>query len=321
MRQAGRYLPEYRQTRALAGSFLDLCFNSKLASEVTLQPIRRFNFDAAIIFSDILLISHALGQKLEFQEGEGPRLDPLSPASVKRLSFSGLGSRLSPVYEAIRLTVDELKGEIPLIGFCGAPWTVASYMIEGGTSADQKAAKMLAYGDPAAFSSLLDILVEASSTHLIAQIDAGAQILQIFDSWAGNLADDDFEIFVAEPTARIVERVKAAHPKIPIIGFPRGSSAHYKSYVQTTKIDALGCDTGTPLVLMAEMQQSLPVQGNLDPVLLLAGGDAMERRIAAILNALASRPFIFNLGHGVLPETPIENVTQLVRIVRNRIPL
>jgi uroporphyrinogen decarboxylase len=316
MRQAGRYLPEYREVRAKAGSFLDLCYNPKLAAEVTLQPIRRFKLDAAIIFSDILVVPHALGQRVEFLEGEGPRLDPLTGAADIRKLWVSPSNRFDLVYEAIQKTVDNLNAQVPLIGFCGAPWTVASYMVEGGSSTDQRAAKLLAYRDPNAFQSLLDRLVETSIAFLIGQVNAGARVLQIFDSWAGSLADNDFAAFVIEPTARIVKKVKAAHPAVPIIGFPRGSSAQYRTYVSATGVDALGCDTAAPLARVIEIQKILPVQGNLDPLLLLAGGDAMERRTKAILDSLAPKPFVFNLGHGILPETPIENVERLVSLVR-----
>ncbi len=317
MRQAGRYLPEYRQVRAKAGSFLDLCYNPDMAAEVTLQPIRRFGFDAAIIFSDILVVPHALGQSVTFLEGEGPRLEPVrSASSLSKLSAKNTGRRFQSVYEAIEKTVGSLRIETPLIGFCGAPWTVASYMVEGGGSTDQRAAKLLAYSDPQTFKALIDLLVETSSAYLIGQIAAGVRALQIFDSWAGSLADDDFVAFVLEPTATIVRNVKAAHPAVPIIGFPRGSSAYYGRYVSETGVDALGCDTAAPLDLMAQMQNRLPVQGNLDPLLLLAAGDAMERRVKAILKALSPKPYIFNLGHGILPETPIENVERLIGLIR-----
>jgi uroporphyrinogen decarboxylase len=317
MRQAGRYLPEYLKVRAEAGSFLGLCYNPELAAKVTLQPIRRFGFDAAIIFSDILVVPHALGQTLEFVEGEGPKLCPITNASdLARLQLQKAGERFSLVYEAIAKTIAGLSKETPLIGFCGAPWTVASYMVEGGGSPDQRAAKLLAYRDRQTFDAILDFLVEASSTYLIGQADAGVRALQIFDSWASSLSDDDFAAFVIEPTARIVKQVKGAHPKLPIIGFPRGSAASYESYVSGTGIDALGCDTATPLPLMRTMQAQLPVQGNLDPLLLLAGGNAMERRVNAILESLSSKAFIFNLGHGILPETPIGNVERLVSLVR-----
>jgi len=318
MRQAGRYLAEYREVRAQAGSFLNLCYNPTLAAEVTIQPIRRFGFDAAIIFSDILVVPHALGQHLEFREGEGPHLDPIkSIADLSKLSVAKAKSRFELVYEAIDKTIAGLEGRAPLIGFCGAPWTVASYMVEGHGSTDYKAAKLLAYREPKTFDAILDLLVEASSAYLIGQIDAGVRAVQIFDSWAGALADNDFEAFAIEPTARIVNNVKAAHPSVPIIGFPRGSSPQYAEYAAKTGVDALGCDTAAPLKLMAEMQGKLTVQGNLDPLLLLAGGDAMERRVKAILETLSPKPYVFNLGHGILPETPIENVEQLVKLVRS----
>ncbi len=318
MRQAGRYLSEYREVRAKAGSFLNLCYNPELAAEVTIQPIRRFGFDAAIIFSDILVVPHALGQHLEFREGEGPHLEPIkNVADLSKLSVSKALSRFEVVYEAIGKTIKGLEGRAPLIGFCGAPWTVASYMVEGHGSTDYRAAKLLAYQEPETFGAILDLLVEASSAYLIGQVNAGARALQIFDSWAGALADNDFEAFAIEPTARIVKKVKAVHPTTPIIGFPRGSSAQYADYVAKTGVDALGCDTAAPLAAMAAMQGKLPVQGNLDPLLLLAGGDAMELRVRAILNALSSKPYVFNLGHGILPDTPIENVERLIRLVRS----
>jgi uroporphyrinogen decarboxylase len=318
MRQAGRYLAEYREVRGKAGSFLDLCYNPQLAAEVTLQPIKRFGLDAAIIFSDILVVPHALGQHVEFLEGEGPKLDPISNAKgLSNLKLAGVHKRFEAVYEAIERTVAGLD-DTPLIGFCGAPWTVASYMVGGGGSPDQRAAKLMAYSDPQAFKALLDILVETSSTYLIAQVNAGARALQIFDSWAGSLSDEDFGSFAIEPTAEIVKRVKAVHPNVPVIGFPRGSSACYECYADETGVDALGCDTAAPLTLMAKMQERLPIQGNLDPLLLLAGGDAMERRVKAILGRLSQKPFIFNLGHGILPETPPENVGRLVNLVRGK---
>ena len=284
MRQAGRYLPEYREVRAKAGSFLDLCYTPEMATEVTLQPIRRFGFDAAIVFSDILVVPHALGQHVEFLEGEGPKLQPVTNAKeLSKLSGKGAGKRFDLVYEAIDRIVAGLGGATPLIGFCGAPWTVASYMVGGGGSPDQRAAKLLAYRDPQTFKALLDLLVETSSAYLIGQVKAGVRALQIFDSWAGSLADNDFASFVIEPTAEIVRRVKAACPGIPIIGFPRGSSASFERYAAETGVDALGCDTAAPLDADGRDAARLPVQGNLDPLLLLAGGGAMERRVKAIL--------------------------------------
>jgi uroporphyrinogen decarboxylase len=320
MRQAGRYLPEYREVRAQAGSFLDLCYTPKLAAEVTLQPVRRFGFDAAIIFSDILVVPDALGQRVEFLEGEGPKLDPVtSSAAVSKLSAENAPRRFSLVYETIEIVTEALGAQTPLIGFCGAPWTVASYMVEGSGSPDQRAAKLLAYQDPQTFDALLDLLAEISSTYLIGQVNAGARALQIFDSWAGNLCDDDFTRFVIRPTAEIVKRVKSVHPAVPVIGFPRGNSAQYQNYVAGTGIGALGCDTAAPLDLMARMQNLVPVQGNLDPLLLLAGGNAMERRVKVILSLLSQKPFVFNLGHGILPGTPLENVERLVSLVRSEI--
>ncbi len=320
MRQAGRYLPEYREVRAKAGSFLDLCYNPAYASEVTLQPIRRFGFDAAIIFSDILVVPHALGQHVEFREGEGPHLEPVTDAAeLANLSPKGTEKRFDRVYEAITRTLEGLSGQTPLIGFCGAPWTVASYMVEGRGSKDQRAAKLLAYRHPAMFEGLLNLLVETSAAYLIGQVKAGVSALQIFDSWAGSLSDVDFEAFSIKPTARIVAAVKAAYPSVPIIGFPRLSSANYHRYLAETGVDALGCDTAAPLSLMAECQLVRPVQGNLDPLLLLAGGDAMEGRVRSILNSLSHAPFVFNLGHGILPETPLSHVERLVALVRGTV--
>ncbi|MFT4078322.1 uroporphyrinogen decarboxylase [Rhodomicrobium sp.] len=317
MRQAGRYLAEYREVRAQAGSFLNLCYNPELAAEVTLQPIRRFDFDAAIIFSDILVVPHALGQHLEFREGEGPHLDPItSLADLSKLSVEKAKSTFSIVYEAIDRTITGLGDRTPLIGFCGAPWTVASYMVEGHGSSDYRAAKLLAYREPETFKAILDLLVDASATYLIGQVNAGARALQIFDSWASALADNDFDAFVIEPTAEIVKRVKAVHPNVPVIGFPRGASPKYADYVARTGVDALGCDTAAPLPTIAAQQDKVTVQGNLDPLLLLAGGDAMDHRVNATLEALAGKPYVFNLGHGILPDTPVEHVERLIRQVR-----
>ena len=317
MRQAGRYLPEYREVRAKAGSFLDLCYSPEMAAEVTLQPIRRFGFDAAIVFSDILVVPHALGQHVEFLEGEGPKLKPVTDAKeLAKLSVKGAAARFDLVYEAIDRIVAGLGGKTPLIGFCGAPWTVASYMVGGGGSPDQRAAKLLAYREPETFKALLDLLVETSSAYLIGQVGAGAQALKIFDSWAGSLADDDFAAFSIEPTKEIVRRVKAVHPGVPVIGFPRGSAANFERYVAETGVDALGCDTAAPLDVMAKMQGRLPVQGNLDPLLLVSGGGAMERRVKAILSRLSPKPYVFNLGHGILPDTPIGNVERLMSALR-----
>jgi uroporphyrinogen decarboxylase len=282
-----------------------------------LQPIRRFGFDAAIVFSDILVVPHALGQHVEFQEGEGPKLKPVTDAKgVAGLSGKDAGKRFDLVYEAIDRIVAGLGGKTPLIGFCGAPWTVASYMVGGGGSPDQRAAKVLAYRDPKTFQALLDLLVEVSSAYLIGQVKAGAVALQIFDSWAGSLSDADFEAFSSEPTKEIVARVKAVYPAVPVIGFPRQSAANFERYVAETGVDALGCDTAAPLDVMEKLQGRVAVQGNLDPLLLVAGGDAMERRVKSILSKLSSKAFVFNLGHGILPDTPIGNVERLMKVVR-----
>jgi uroporphyrinogen decarboxylase len=318
MRQAGRYLLEYREVRAKASSFLDLCRTPELAAEVTLQPLRRFAFDAAIVFSDILIVPYALGQRVEFVEGEGPKLEPVKDAkTVAALNRVSAANALAPVYETIERVVAELPKTVPLIGFCGAPWTVATYMVEGGGSKDQAVARLLAYRDETTFQRLIDLLIDISAEYLVNQVRAGARALQIFDSWAGSLPEDAFERWCIAPTKRLVEQVKAVAPETPIIGFPRGAGAMAERYARETGVDAVSCDTSLPLAWIRERLQSLvPVQGNLDPVLLVAGGRQLDRRVRAILEALGSGPFIFNLGHGILPETPIEHVTWLVNLVK-----
>ncbi len=318
MRQAGRYLPEYREVRSGVPSFLDLCFTPKLAAEVTLQPLRRFPLDAAIVFSDILVIPHALGQTVAFVEGEGPKLEPIrDAAAIARLDVAGAAERLSPVYETVERVVAELPEAVPLIGFCGAPWTVATYMVEGAGSKDQAAARALAYGERETFQSLIDVLVEASAQYLLGQVRAGCRVLQIFDSWAGSLPEDEFERWCITPTRAIVDRVKAEAPGIPIIGFPRGSGPLAERYATKTGIDAVGCDTSLPVGwIRAALQTRLPVQGNLDPVLLAAGGPALDARVNWIVETLGQGPFIFNLGHGILQQTPIEHVERLVALVK-----
>ena len=320
MRQAGRYLPEYRSVREKAGSFLDLCLNPQLAAEVTLQPLRRFDLDAAIVFSDILMVPYALGQALEFVEGEGPKLDPVqSPEKLARLDRGLAESRFEPIYETLSRVRSELPAHIPVIGFCGAPWTVATYMVEGGGSKDQAAARFWAYRDPASFQELIDLLVEASVGYLLGQVVAGASALQLFDSWAGSLPEDEFRRWVVAPTRAIVSRVKANAPGLPIIGFPRGCGPLAEIYAAETGVDAIGCDTIMQLSFIAErLQTRLPVQGNLDPILLLAGGKRLEARVNAILEALSGGPFVFNLGHGILPDTPPEHVSSLVALVKGR---
>ena len=320
MRQAGRYLPEYRAVREKAGSFLDLCLNPALAAEVTLQPLRRFDLDAAIVFSDILMVPYALGQKLEFVEGEGPRLEPVrSVGDLARLDPAEAMPRFEPVYETLRRVRAELPANVPVIGFCGAPWTVATYMVEGGGSRDQAEARLWAYRDPQTFQALIDLLVETSITYLLGQVKAGAGVLQIFDSWAGSLPNDEFARWCSYPARAIVSGIKAVYPNIPVIGFPRGCGASAERYVQETKIDAIGCDTSMPLAYMCETLQSrVAVQGNLDPLLLLTGGPHLERRAREIVDLLSGGPFVFNLGHGILPETPPEHVARLVALVKGK---
>ena len=318
MRQAGRYLPEYRDVRSKAGSFLDLCLDPELAAEVTLQPLRRFDLDAAIVFSDILMVPHALGQRVEFVGGEGPKLEPVrNGKDLEKLDPSLAEARFARVYETLERVVPELPQGVPVIGFCGAPWTVATYMVEGGGSKDQAEARLWAYRDPASFQRLIDLLVETSIHYLLGQVRAGARVLQIFDSWAGSLPEDEFARWCSHPTSAIVAGVNKEAPDVPVIGFPRGAGAQAEAYARETGIDAIGCDTGMPLSFMREtLQARLPVQGNLDPLLLLAGGERMEQRVGTILNVLGGAPFVFNLGHGILPDTPPEHVAKLVELVK-----
>lgn len=318
MRQAGRYLPEYRELRAKAGGFLDLCYNPQWAAEVTLQPIRRFGFDAAILFSDILVIPHALGQKLWFAQGEGPRLEPVADET----RFGEIREEidpdvLGPVYETVRRVKTALPAGTALIGFCGAPWTVATYMVAGRGTPDQGPAKELFRRDPALFARLIDRLVVNSAAYLNAQIDAGVDAVQIFDSWAGSLGPDDFRRWCIEPTRRIVDLVRARHPQAKIVGFPRGAGAGIPAYVRETGIDAVGLETEIDRSFVREaIQKLVPVQGHLDPLLLRAGGPELDREIEAIRAAFGDSPFVFNLGHGILPDTPIAHVERLVELVR-----
>ena len=319
MRQAGRYLPEYRATRAKAGDFLTLCYTPELAAEVTLQPIRRFGFDAAIMFSDILVVPDALGQTLEFVEGEGPRLDPIrSVADMGRLRPGGTGEKFNLVFEVMQRVRQDLPKETALIGFCGAPWTVATYMVQGEGSIDQAAARLWAYRDREGFQRLIDLLVDTSITYLDGQVRAGADCLQIFDTWAGSLPDDEFGRWVVEPARRIRAALEAQHPGVPVIGFPRGAGPAAVWYVSETKVDGIGCDTGMPPFMMSEAfeDENVVVQGNLDPLLLVAGGQHLEDRVAEILELMHGKRFIFNLGHGIVPETPPEHVGRLVELVR-----
>lgn len=317
MRQAGRYLPEYRATRARAGSFLDLCYNPKLATEVTLQPLRRFDLDAAILFSDILVIPDALGQKVRFEVGEGPLLEPLTAGDVDRLEPGRALDHLAPVLETVSQLRAALAPEKTLIGFCGSPWTVATYMLNGKGSPDQWVARRFALEHPDSFAKLMDILVQASVDYLVAQLLAGADVVQLFESWALNLDDAAFETQVIEPNRRIVAGVRAQVPDAPIIGFPRGAAGNLKRYAERTGVNALGLDYATPLSFAADhLPSTLPVQGNLDPLRLVIGGAAMESRVGEIKAAFADRPHIFNLGHGIVPETPIEHVARLVELVK-----
>jgi uroporphyrinogen decarboxylase len=318
MRQAGRYLPEYREVRAKAGSFLNLCYNPALAAEVTLQPIRRYGFDAAILFSDILVVPDALGQGVDFLEGEGPRLDPIT---------DGVGlARLDPVkaqrkYAIVNETVKRIRQDLPLdvglIGFCGAPWTVATYMVAGRGTPDQAAARLWAYRDPEEFSRLIELLTETSVEYLAGHVAAGCDALQIFDSWAGNLPSGQFDRWVIQPTREIVRRLRKRGVDVPVIGFPRGGSNRSRRFVEQTRVDGIGCDTAMSVGTMKALAQSHVVQGNLDPLLLVVGGQMMEDRVRVILDMMRGRRFIFNLGHGIVPQTPPENVARLCDLIRS----
>lgn len=320
MRQAGRYLAEYRAVRKRVGGFLDLCYTPELAVEVTLQPIRRFGFDAAILFSDILVVPHALGQRVEFVEGEGPKLEPVTDtAGLKRLSIDSLQSRLEPVYETVERLARALPSETALIGFAGAPWTVATYMVEGGSSRDFATARGWGFSDPDGFSNLIDLVTDATAAYLSRQAEAGAEALQLFDSWAGVLSEDEFHRWVIAPTTRIVSFLKERHPHIPVIGFPRGAGVMYEDYVRQTGVNAVSIDSTLPVTWAAEhLQPLVPVQGNLDPLALLTGGEVLESAARAVLDGLGGGPSVFNLGHGIIKETPPEHVARLVEIVRSR---
>jgi len=316
MRQAGGYLPEYRALRADKGGFLDLCYDSEAACEVTLQPIRRFGFDGAILFSDILVVPHALGQDLWFEVGEGPRLaPPLAQADLAGLT--PVPERLAPVIETVRKVKAQLSPATTFLGFAGSPWTVATYMVAGAGSKDHAAARRLAYGDPVRFGAIIAAIVETTVDYLSAQIEAGVDAVQLFDSWAGSLSPDQFREWVIAPNAAIVAGLKARHPETPIIGFPKGAGAKLIDYAQGTGVDALGLDeTLDPVWAARELPKGMPLQGNLDPLALIAGGATLDRAVDTILEALSDRPHIFNLGHGILPDTPIAHVERLVARVR-----
>ena len=317
MRQAGRYLPEYRQLRADKGSFLDLVYDSEAAAEVTLQPLRRFpQLDAAILFSDILIVPFAIGQNLTFVAGEGPRLTPpLMTAALDDLT--PFLARLEPIYETVRKVKAALDPATTLIGFAGAPWTVATYMIAGQGSRDQSETRRLAYNDPALFQAIIGRIEDVTLDYLSGQIEAGVEVVQLFDSWAGSLAPAEFERWVVGPTARIADAVRERHPQLKLIGFPKGAGGKLAAYARETGVDAIGLDeTVDPVWAAKELPEGLPVQGNLDPLALLSGGAALNVAVQRVLDAFVGRPHIFNLGHGILQDTPIAHVEQMLAEVK-----
>lgn len=317
MRQAGRYLPEYRALRAEKGGFLELVYDSAAAAEITLQPIRRFGFDGAILFSDILIVPYAMGQDLEFLAGEGPRLAPrLIDTALENLHT--VPERLTPIYDTVARVKAGLGGGRTLLGFAGSPWTVATYMVAGEGSRDQHESRAMAYRDPAAFQAIIDAIITVTIDYLAGQIAAGAEAVQLFDSWAGSLAPAEFERWVIAPTATIVAALERRFPQVPVIGFPKGAGEKLAAYARETKVDALGLDeTIDPVWAAKALPAGLPVQGNLDPLLLLAGGAELERQARHVLDSFADRPHVFNLGHGIGQFTPIEHVEQLLGVVRS----
>jgi len=322
MRQAGRYLPEYLATRAQSKNFLHFCYSPDLAVEVTLQPLRRYNFDAAILFCDILVIPDALGQKVEFIKGSGPQLEPIKNQAEfdAVIKMDGFHEHLKPVYETVRRLSTEIPDTTALIGFAGAPWTVATYMVEGKGSKNYEEVRSIAYSDPEFFQRLIDTLVDRTASYLIEQANNGAECLQVFDSWAGVLSEPQFIKWSIEPMAEIVKRVKAVHPDVPIIGFPRGAGPMYERYVLETGVDGVGLDHSLPLEYARDhLQKHCTVQGNLDNLLLVAGGEAMDAEVKRILQVLGDGPFIFNLGHGIVPQTPPEHVARLCALVRGEV--
>jgi uroporphyrinogen decarboxylase len=316
MRQAGRYLLEYRELRAEKGGFLELVYDSQAAAEITVQPIRRFGFDGAILFSDILIVPHAMGQGLTFTAGEGPQLAP-TLLDVGLESFTPAFERFEPVYETVRLTRQQIGPAVTMLGFAGSPWTVVTYMIAGEGSKDHSPARLLAYRDPGHMQAIIDAIIEVSVTYLRGQIDAGAEAVQLFDSWAGSLAPDQFEKWVIAPNAAITAQLKQSHPDTPVIGFPKGAGAKLPAYSRETGVDAVGLDeTLDPVWAHQSLPQGMPVQGNLDPLLVEAGGPALAARVKTILAAFADRPHVFNLGHGIGQFTPIAHVEELLAALR-----
>lgn len=317
MRQAGRYLPEYRATRTKAPNFLDLCYTPDLAVEVTMQPIRRYGFDASILFSDILVIPDALDRNVRFVAGEGPQMDPIDVKGIEELQADGFLEHLAPVFETVRRLRGELPSETTLLGFCGAPWTVATYMIAGHGTPDQAPARLFGYEHEASFMKLLDLLADMSAEYLIAQIDAGADAVQIFDSWAGVLGETEFEKFAIRPVKRIIDQVRAQRPNAKIIAFAKGAGILLRNYRKAVGSDGIGLDWSVPLSFAKELQKDGAVQGNLDPMLMIAGGKALDDGIDRIMETLSDGPLIFNLGHGITPQADPENVTRLIERVRN----
>lgn len=316
MRQAGRYLPEYRELRAQKGGFLELAYDSDAACEITLQPIRRFGFDGAILFSDILVVPHAMGQDLWFETGEGPRLAPRLSENDWR-DFSPAPERLEPVYETVRKVRSSLPAETTFLGFAGSPWTVATYMVAGQGSKDHAETRAQAYSDPQRFGELVDAITATTIDYLSKQIEAGVDAVQLFDSWAGSLSPAQFERWVIAPNAAIVAALRERHPQTPIIGFPKGAGGKLPAYAREVRPDAVGMDeTVDPVWASSSLPEGLPVQGNLDPLALMAGGEVLETAVARIMGAFESRPHIFNLGHGILQHTPIAHVEKLLNLVR-----
>ncbi len=316
MRQAGRYLPEYRELRAEKGGFLELVYDSEAAAEITVQPIRRFGFDGAILFSDILIVPHAMGQGLEFLAGEGPKLSPTLLES-ELTDFTEAPDRFDPIYETLRLTRKLISDEVTLLGFAGSPWTVATYMIAGEGSKDQGPARLLAYKDPSRMQAILDGIIDVTIGYLRGQIDAGAEAVQLFDSWAGSLAPDEFQRWVIAPNAKINAALKQSHPDTPVIGFPKGAGSKLAAYAHETGVDAVGLDESLdPASVHASLPSGMPVQGNLDPLLVEAGGPALPVRVKTIVEIFEDRPHVFNLGHGIGQFTPIEHVHQLLSALR-----